>query len=147
MKRDDGEGLECRLTERDREVEVLALVMNGVNRPQEVGCMARSMPPVIEEIDSDQADEPRGEAPFVERDDPVAIDRGIEEDAHPSEERVDQLRDETRIEICDCRAKAVASPLLLGGSEALHEDGREKHGHRSRDEVEVHRGAAGRKGR
>ena len=54
---------ERRLPQRHRQVVVLALVMDDVCRPQEVHLVTEAVPPVVEEVDADERDDPRQPRP------------------------------------------------------------------------------------
>ena len=63
VKRNDGERFEGGLAERDRKVQVFTLVMNRVHRPEHVHHVAGAVPPVVNEVDPDEPDDPGKGAP------------------------------------------------------------------------------------
>ena len=56
---EDGPGRKHGLAQGDRQVEVLALVVHRMNRPEEVHAVAHAVPDVIGEVDRNERDQPR----------------------------------------------------------------------------------------
>ncbi len=57
-ERQAGERRQHRLAQRDRQVVVLALVVHGVRGPEQVHPVRRAVPPVVDEVDADERDDP-----------------------------------------------------------------------------------------
>ena len=125
---DPGEGaLEGALAQGDRQVELLALVVDDVGGPERVDLVAGAVEPVVEEVLAEKARDPYADrgarqvehtVPPVEEE-VTGEERGLDED-------LQQLLQDPAAEVADRVAEAVVVPLLEPRDRQLQRDQQEE---------------------
>src|SRR4029079_9100493 len=99
------------LSERDREVVLLALVVDDVRRPHEAHAVAHSVKDVVREVHAEEPRDPRGHRAGRDRGESEAIvDPRIADDAQDAEEDGQQLLPDAAAEVRD----RVDQPVAVG---------------------------------
>jgi hypothetical protein len=135
MKWNDGQRFEGRLSQRDRKVQIFALVVHRVDGPEHVDDVARAMPPVVDEVDAHEPDDPRKGASLGEGHPTVLVNRRVRRETYQLQKHVDDLRGDSYIEVGDGRPQAINTRPPPPTNEHLYRNRHEEDRHRIADEV------------
>jgi len=114
VQRPDGPDGEHGLPQGDGEVVILALVVHGVDRPEQVHPVREPMPPVVDEVDRHEGDHPRPRGALAEREQAVLVQPDVTARDHGDfEDEQDLLRHAAREVGDDVREPVELEPAAL----------------------------------